>query len=474
MTIEHRPVDRRKFLRAAATGAAGSLALSAANYAAVPGSNSRVNVGFIGCGGRAQAHLNLIVRLALENQGVSPVAVCDVWDGLDEEYDQTSGGKTTRRRYSQGLYPAAVKCGLTPGDRQRVTKDYRRLLDLKDVDAVCIATPNHWHARQTLDAFAAGKDVFVERPMTRTAAEAVAVSDAAAKYNRVLTVGVQALADPVWKAAHDLIAAGRIGAVSHASAGVFRNDARGQWRFYRVARQMTPTAIDWDLFLGHRFEVNGVPVGPTPSDRPFDPAAFAQWRCERAFSGGPFTDLLPPHLARLLAATGWRTPTRVTAAGGLFVETDGRTVPDVGTLVADFDAGQLVLTSATTTAYPMEEVIRGRTGAIKFVKGGVQVIADGDGSGLPPRLEREFPRAETVAVEPPKNETEAVWRNFLDCVRRRDRATLSGPELGTATAVLTDLAVRSYDDGRAYSWDAARRTAAAWAKRERTSDGKSG
>jgi predicted dehydrogenase len=466
MTVEHRPVDRRKFLRATA-GAAGSLTLSASSYAAAPGSNTRVNVGFIGCGGRAQAHLNLIVRLALENQGVSPVAVCDVWDGLDEVYEQSSGGKTTRRRYSQGLYPAAVKCGLTPGDRQRVTRDYRRLLDLKDVDAVCIATPNHWHARQTLDAFAAGKDVYVERPMTRTAAEAVAVSDAAAKFNRVLTVGVQALADPVWKTAHDLIAAGRIGAVSHASAGVFRNDARGQWRFYRVAPQMTPKTVDWDLFLGHRFEVNGMPIGPTPVERPFHPAAFAQWRCERAFSGGPFTDLLPPHTARLLAATGWRTPTRVTAAGGLFVETDGRSVPDVGTLVADFAAGQLVLTSATTTTYPMEEVIRGRTGSIKFVKGGVQMILDDPrgGSGLPPRLEREFPRGETIAAEPPKNETEVMWRNFLDCVRRRDRATLSGPELGMATVLLTDLGLQSYDDGRAYSWDVTRRTATMWAKR---------
>ncbi|MEO2090804.1 MAG: gfo/Idh/MocA family oxidoreductase, partial [Gemmataceae bacterium] len=218
---------------------------------------------------------------------------------------------------------------------------------------------------------------------------------------------------------------------------------------------------------GHRFEVNGMPIGPTPVDRPFHPAAFAQWRCERAFSGGPFTDLLPPHIARLLAATGWRTPTRVTAAGGLFVETDGRSVPDVGTLVADFAAGQLVITSATTTAYPMEEVIRGRTGSIKFVKGGVQVILDDPqgGSGLPPRLEREFPRGETTAAEPPKNETEVMWRNFLDCVRGRDRATLSGPELGMATVLLTDLGLQSYDDGLAYSWDVTRRTATMWAKR---------
>ena len=172
------PLDRRNFLRAtAAVGA--SLGLSASSYSAVLGSNSLVRVGFIGCGGRAQAHLNLIVRLALENKGVAPVGVCDVWDGLEETYDHSFGGKTATRSYSQGLFPAAKKCGLMPGDGKRVVKDYRRLLDLKDVDAVCISTPDHWHARQTLDAFAAGKDVYVERPMTRTLAEATAVAEAA-------------------------------------------------------------------------------------------------------------------------------------------------------------------------------------------------------------------------------------------------------------------------------------------------------
>ena len=460
MPAEHRPVDRRNFLRAA-TAAAGTLGLTAATYAKVPGSLTRVNVGFIGCGGRAQAHMNLLVKMALDNRGVSPVAVCDVWDGLDEQYEHTFGGSTTTRRYSQGLYPAANKCGLNPADKKRVVKDYRRLLELKDVDAVCIATPDHWHARQTLDAFAAGKDVYVEKPMTRTAAEAVAVTDAAARFNRVLAVGVQSLADPTWKTAHDLIAAGRIGAVSHASGGAFRNDARGQWRFYRTVHQMTPRTVDWDLFLGHRFEVNGVPLGPTTSDKPFDAATFAQWRCERAFSGGPFTDLLTHHATRLMAAIGWRHPVRVTAAGGLFIETDGRTVPDVCTLAADFDGGHLLLTSTTASGYPVEEVIRGRNGAIKFVKGGLQVVRDDPhgGAGLPPRLEKEVPPAEVVRVDTPKNETEALWENFLHSVRTRDRATVCGPDLGTAAVVLADLGLRSFDDGRAYGWDSERREA---------------
>ena len=213
------------------------------------------------------------------------------------------------------------------------------MLDLKDVDAVCVSTPDHWHARMTLDAAAAGKDVFCEKPMTRTPAEALAVLDAPARHNRVVTVGVQSLADPVWRAAHDLIRSGRIGPVAHLSAGVFRNDVRGQWRFYRLVAEMTPKAIDWDLFLGHRFEVNGERLGPTPREQPFDRAAFAQWRCYSPFSGGPFTDLFVHQVTRLLAAAGLRFPGRVTGAGGLYQEHDGRDVPDVGTVAADFDEG---------------------------------------------------------------------------------------------------------------------------------------
>jgi predicted dehydrogenase len=440
-TPEHRPVDRRNFFRK--TTAAAALSLSASAYGKVAGANDRVRVAFLGCGGRAQAHINLVTRLA-ETGTVSPVAVCDVWDGLEEEYDQRHGHAVIRRKFSQGLYPSAAKCGLNPADRTRVAKDYRTILDLKEVDAVCISTPDHWHARMTLDSLAAGKDVYVEKPMTRTADEAVAVMDAAARLNRVVTVGVQSLADPVWKAAHEFLRTGKLGAVSHLSAGAFRSDVRGQWRFYRLAAEMTPRAVDWDLFLGHRFEVNGVPLGPDPRAMPFDRAAFAQWRCVSAFSGGPFTDLYVHHVTRLLAATGLRFPNRVTGSGGLYVERDGRDVPDVATIAADFDECHLVVTGATTSAVPQDEVIRGRRGAMKFVKGGFEVLGDSP---------------ETVRVESPKNETEALWANFLECVRRRDRATLCSPDLGAAAVAVVALAQAGHRDGRVYAWDRERRTA---------------
>lgn len=457
MTIEHRPVDRRKFFQATAGAAAG---LAASSYANVAGSNSRVNVGLIGCGGRAQAHIDLLVKMALDNRGVAPVAVCDVWYGVEEEYEHTFGGTATRRKYSQGLYPSAKKCGLNPGDKTRVVTDYRRLLERNDVDAVCIAAPDHWHARMTLDAFAAGKDVYVERPMARTAAEAVAVCDAAKKSNRVLSVGLQTLADPVWRCVRERVQAGRIGHVSQLQAGVYRNDIRGHGRYYRLVSAMNPKTIDWDLFLGHRFEIDGIRIGPTPQEKPFDRATFAQWRCEREFGGGPIAELLLNPLSRMLAATTLRFPTRVIAGGGLFLEHDGRTVPDLATLIADFDDGvQIVLTAATTSGYPQEDVIRGRNGAVKFLKGGFQILHDDPrgGAGLPARIETTIRPVEFVPVNSPKNDTEALWENFLDCVRRRDANTLAPSEMGLATTAIAEMAERSLLEGRAFGWDGQRR-----------------
>ena len=456
------PLDRRKFL-----GSAAALSLSATSYGNVAGGNERVRVAFLGCGGRAQAHIDLVNRLP----HARPVAVCDVWDGLDDEYDVDFGGKLTRRRYCQGLLPSARKCGLDPADKSRVTKDYRRVLDLKDVDAVCIATPDHWHARMALDALAAGKDVFVETPMTRTADEAVAVLDAWKRSGRVMTVGAQAMADPVWVKAFDHVRTGKIGHAVQGQTGFFRNDIRGQWRYYRLAANMTPKTVDWNLFLGHGFEVNGQPIGPTAKERPFDRAAFAQWRCYWPFSGGPFTDLIVNNVTRMTAAMGVQVPGRVTAGGGLFLEYDGRDVPDVATVVADYEEGsQLLVTSSTLTGYPLEEVIRGRLGAVKFVAGGFQVFRDDPARGaqFPRRMETCPEPAEVVSVEPPRNETEALWENFLECARGRRPATFSPPDLGAAASITTAMAVQSYRTGQALTWDREKRTvvgAAGWAER---------
>lgn len=467
-------LDRRKFF-----GSAAALSLSATSYANVLGSSERLGVAFLGCGGRAQAHIDLINRFARDGKAVAPVAVCDVWNGQEDEYDIEFGGKVTRRRYAQGLHPSARKCGLDPADRTRVTKDYRRVLDLKDVDVVCISTPDHWHGKMTVDALHAGKDVYVEKPMTRTAEEATAVLDAWKQTGRVVTVGVQSMADPVWMKAFDHVRTGKIGHLAHAQTGFFRNDVRGQWRYYRLTPEMNPKTVDWDLFLGHQFELNGQRIGPDRSEQPFDRAAFAQWRCYWPFSGGPFSDLLAHNITHIIAAMGVRYPARVTAGGGLYLEYDGRDVPDVGTVVADYDEGcQLVVTASTITGYPIEEVIRGRLGAIKFVRGGFQLFRDDPtrGAAFPARLERSPEPTEFVACEAPRNDTEALWENFLDSVHARRQSTFSPPDLGAVSVAVAAMAVQSYQTGQALYWDKARRAIATadsgwaerWEKRSKT------
>ncbi len=459
-------VNRRGFLKGAAAGAA-ALSLSAASYARVHKANERIGVAFIGVGGRCQAHLGIIAKLQKENKGVAAVGVCDVWDGHEDDYEVVGkDGKKTTRHYGQGLYPSAKKVGLNPDDKKHVVKDYRRILDLDEADVIVVATPDHWHAKVTIDAANAKKHVYCEKPMTKTIDEAHAVVDAAARNNIVMTVGVQSMADPTWLKANALIRAGKIGHVAQAQTSYYRNSSVGQWRYYRLYKEMNPKTIDWDRFLGHDFEViKGVPLGPSPKERPFDRAVFGQWRCYWPFGGGMFTDLFVHQTTHMISAMGVRYPGRVVAGGGLYMEYDGRDVPDVTMITADYDEGcQLNVTAAMINAYPIEELIRGHLGTIKFVAGGFQIIKD-DPTGAaakPARLEKTIEPDETVEakIEGYTREdwgnnfdTAALWGYFLNCVRSGNRETLCPPELGAAAFTTVALGVKSYREGKAFFWD---------------------
>lgn len=438
-------VHRREFLKSTAAGAA-ALSLTAASAKRVYGANERIGVAFLGVGGRCQAHLEIINKMKKENKGVAPVAVCDVWDGNKEV--QKNGGR--------GLYPSAEKVGLSTDDKTHVTKDYRKLLDLKEVDVVCIATPDHWHAKMSIDAAAAGKHVYCEKPMTKTIDEAHAVVDAMKKYDRVMSVGVQSMADPTWRKANELIASGRIGHVAQAQTSYYRNYIGGQWRYYKLTKDMTPKTIDWDMFLGHGFEaIPGVPLGPK---MPFDRAVYGQWRCYWPFGGGMFTDLFVHQTTHLIAAMGVRYPARVVGGGGLYLEYDQRDVPDVATVVADYDEGcQLIITATMINDHAIEECIRGRLATIRFVKKdkdfGFEILPQSmkSGPGIPKRLENmqgEFVPGGLQGVD-----TEALWDNYLQCVRDHKRETLSTPELGAAAFTTVNMGVQSYREGRVLFWD---------------------
>jgi hypothetical protein len=199
---------------------------------------------------------------------------------------------------------------------------------------------------------------------------------------------------------------------------------------------------------------------------PFDRAVFGQWRCYWPFGGGLFTDLFVHQTTHMISAMGVRYPGRVTGGGGLYLEYDGRDVPDVSAIVADYNEGcQLMVTATMISAYPIEEVIRGRLGVIKFVQGGFQYIKDDPNktAGIPARLEAslkpdevvkcDFPEGFTREVWGPHYDTAALWTNFLECCRSRNRATLSPPELGAAAFTTVAMGVQSYRTGKVLFWD---------------------
>jgi len=445
-------VDRRGFIQTtAAAGAA--MTLSAASYNKVFGANENIRVAFLGVGGRCQQHIDVILQMQKEGKGVVPVAVCDVWDG-DEELGSGKG---------RGLYPSAKRCGLDVNDKKHVSKDYRVILEQKDIDVATVASPDHWHARMAIDALNSGRDVYCEKPMTRTIPEAIAVVDAAKKNNRVMTVGVQSMADPTWREAYEYIRTGKLGHILQGQTSYYRNYIGGQWRYYPLKKDMTPKTIDWKMFLGNDFEVNGVKIGPTEAEVPFDRALWAQWRCYWPFGGGMFTDLFVHQTTHLISAMGVRFPGRVTGGGGIYMEYDGRDVPDVATIVADYNEGCQVIISATMcNDTQLGEVIRGRLGTIKFTGGGDYMsgfeVYGQNISGGPAKPKQGFGTPTyTYKNEKTGNATYELWANFLECVRNRNRETLSTPELGAAAFSTVAMGAQSYRQGKVLFWDSSKR-----------------
>jgi predicted dehydrogenase len=237
------PVSRRSFLKTSAGLAAfGVPAVNAL------GANETLNVGAIGTGGRCQALLRSLAQVP----NVRIAAICDIWDvHLDH------GRKLAD--------PKAF-----------ATKHYQDLLARKDIDAVVIGTPDHWHVPLTIAACEAGKDVYVEKPLTHNREEGRAVLDAQRKTDRIVQVGTQQRSMPQFHKANELIRAGRIGKVHKVHLTWNRNTGRD-----RGGRpQIDPAQVDWKTFLGN-----------APA-QPFDPYRFRSWRWFWDFGGGIFTDLM--------------------------------------------------------------------------------------------------------------------------------------------------------------------------------------
>jgi len=416
------PVSRRGFLKTtAAVGAAGALAVPAPVAGA--NLNGRLRVAFLGTGGRAHAHLKRVLQLQQADKPIEAAGVCDV--------------------YSVHREKAAERISKAVGTEPMVSGDFRELLDSPKIDAVCIATPDHWHAKMTIAALEAGKHVYCEKPMTHTIAEAGEVVDAWRRSGKIMQVGVQRTSDGRWKAANEFIRSGGIGKVVQAQTEYYRNSGMGQWRYYRLAPEMTPKNIDWKMFLGTEF-------GLAP-EMPFDRALFGQWRCYWPFGSGMFTDLFVHRLTQILAAMGVRYPRRVVGGGGIFLEYDGRQVPDTATITADYEEGcQILITATMCNAHEMEQCIRGHHGTITF-------DLRTDGFEFAPERP-QVTRTSTIIpkhVEAlrPDDETLAHWENFLEAIAKDDQQHCNNPpDLGAAAIVTVTMGAESYRNGKVYEF----------------------
>jgi predicted dehydrogenase len=398
-------ITRRDFAKV--TAAAGiSTALGKMR---VLGANDRVNLGVIGCGGRGSDEL----KRFLKQPDINAVAVCDVYEPFMARAVETAGGKVATH------------------------KDFRQLLDRKDIDAVLIATPDHWHALQTVMACRAGKDVYVEKPLTLTIQEGRVMVNEARKNKRVVQTGSQQRSGEHYARAVKLIREGGIGEVHKISAGSARNAMPGF-----VARELKKgltSELDWDMWLG-----------PAPF------AAFDPLRCIYHFrwfwdySGGQMTNFGAHDLDIVRWALDAKAPAAVAGFGGRYAIKDGGQTPDVQQVIYNFP-GCVVTWSISELnkgreAPPLE--FHGTKGTLQLSRAGFKVVPE-VWRGRDSRNEKP----EMAPIEDPgSNQEDSHIRNFLDCVKSRNKPN-ADVEDGHLTATMCHIGNISTRLGRSLRWD---------------------
>ncbi|MEO7144412.1 MAG: Gfo/Idh/MocA family oxidoreductase [Bryobacteraceae bacterium] len=286
---------RRHFLGATAgAGFAGGM-LAAQSKPISP--NDRVRIALIGAGGQGSGD----ARNSLLTGGVELVAVSDCYDG--------------RRARAKEVW----------GSHVFTTRDYREVLARRDIDAVIIGTPDHWHRKIAVDAMNAGKDVYCEKPMVQRVGDGHDVIDTGKRTGRIMQVGSQRVSSIVYQKAKDLLASGSIGEVNLVEAWWDRNSAIGAWE-YSIPPDASLETIDWDRFQGRAPKVA------------FDPKRVFRWRCYRDYGTGVAGDLFVHLFSGMHFVTGAIGPTRVFATGGLRFWKDGRDVPDIMLGLYDYPA----------------------------------------------------------------------------------------------------------------------------------------
>jgi predicted dehydrogenase len=415
--------------------ATGMVAATALSYSRILGANDRVGVGYIGIGNRGdQVH-----DAFLEHGDQQTVAICD----LREDY----------------LDLAAKKSRATPTRY----KDYKKLLEDKSVDAVVIATPDHWHALMFVDACNAGKDVYVEKPLSLTVAEGRKMVETAERTKRVVQVGTNRRSWKTYKEAADFVRSGGIGHVTVARCFHIRNE----WpNGLGVAQGPAMSEQDWDRWLG-----------PAPKV-PYNPnRAFYNFRWFYDYSGGQVTNFGVHYVDVIRWLIGQDAPKAVTALGGRYADIkDNREIPDTLQVTWEFDKTLVIFEQYDASGAPgnqpnSEMELRGTKGTMYIRNTSWDVVPDrissrnegydgAKGYGNP--LDRNAARAAAASapvIEPKSvkgattGDTMAHTRNFLDCIKTRGKCNadvLTG-HLSTSATLIANIAHKTRS---LLEWDA--------------------
>jgi predicted dehydrogenase len=387
----------------------------------VIGANDRINVGFIGCGGRMNAHIRRVMERNKERGDVQAVAVNDIWDKRKQ-----------RAREATGV------------DERSVYHDYREVCARSDVDVVVIASPDHWHHPQAMEALRSGKDVYLEKPMTYTVDEARDITDAVKATGRVLQVGSQYTSmDHFWKA-KKAIADGLIGEVMWASGGFGRNrNQRGEWN-YAIDPDATERTLDWKAFIG------------SAPKRAFEPERYFRWRKYWDYSGGIATDLFYHSVSPLLLAIGGEFPVRVTSSGGIYHQKD-REVPDTFFMNVDYPEWTMQLACSVGSGVGAPLIVHGSQATI-FIAQNSESLTNTQIEIVPDQEYREeFTKktgAETlkIDVQPVPRGGHPHMDNFLACVRSRQEPNLPA-RLGYQAMAAIGMGVLAYRQSEVLFFD---------------------
>lgn len=402
-TAGKRRMSRRTFLQT--TGAVAATATwTASSYARVIGANDRIRIGFIGAGGMGNAHLGAMVALK-ENNNLEALAVADIW----------------KTRAEAGAKRVGAPRSLT---------DYRKVLDIKEIDYVTIATPEHWHAQMTLDALDAGKAVYCEKPMTHSIPEAQAVMKKQQETKLPLQIGVQAMSDDSYRTAAEAVRDGKLGQVVQAQIEyVRRYGEQGPWRNPSITDDTPkPEDLDWNAWLGNAPKI------------PWNPHHYYEWRNYSAYSGGICTDLFIHRITRIMKACNLLYPRRVVGMGGIWQWPDGRDLPDNFEMICEYPRGMTVYVLGTmSNRVGIDHLIRGYRATLCFTRTG-WTIKDKDDKVLE---EHKKTGGEDIRLH------HTNLHNHL-----RNGEPLNCPvELGMAGVVAVNMANESWRTGQMMGWD---------------------